>query len=291
MLLWFPLLLCVHACMQSTQGRVNVCDVLYCSLSCVWESDVSRHPYPMDTHSLSLSNTHTDTHTTRASQLESVRRLNISQWVETWQRHWVHLNVSLCETRGLWKKYTPQNITHTRTHTHSASEKWRSVRQGCREVGGLCGLDVCLCQMSDVIFPPTLWKTRGEGEWLVKEHARWKDARQMSSHTFPPFFFILCAFFILRLCLSSSFLLTFSLSHLFSFTLGSGGITDRSQLEPGLKASRDISVIIKPALRLPNTSSLMCSHSHTHTHTHTRRHMHTYTHHLAEWSNHFSHRR
>lgn len=66
-------------------------------------------------------------------------------------------------------------------------------------------------------------------------------------------------------CLSSSFLLTFSLSHLFSFTLGSGGITDRSQLEPGLKASRDISVIIKPALRLPNTSSLMRAHTHTHT--------------------------
>lgn len=70
------------------------------------------------------------------------------------------------------------------------------------------------------------------------------------------------------------------LLHFFSFTLGSGGITDRSQLDLGLKASRDISVIIKPALRLPNTSSLM----------YTLKHMHKHTHHLAVRSKRFSHR-
>lgn len=152
---------------------------------------------------------------------------------------------------------------------------WRSEKVAGRGVGGwrgLGGLDVCLCQMRDVIFPSHFTNDEGRREWLVKEHARWKDARQMSALTFPPFFFIFWAFLCLCLRPSSSFLLT-SYHHLFSFTLGSGGITDRSQLERGLKASSDISVIIKPALRLPNTSSsLMCIHSQTHTY------MHIYTH-------------
>lgn len=164
MLLWFPLLLCVHACMQSTQGHVNVCNVLYCSLSCVWESDVSRHPYPIDTHSLCLFNTHTDTHTTRASQLESVRRLNISQWVETWQRHWVHLNVSLCETRGLWKKYTPQNITHTHARTYTVPLRSEEVSDRGVGGGGDCVVWMFAFVRWAMSFFLLLYERRGEGE-------------------------------------------------------------------------------------------------------------------------------
>lgn len=66
MLLWCSLLPDVDVCLQSTQGHANVFNVLYCSLSCVWESDVSRHPWPVDTHT--HINTDTQTKPEPASQ-------------------------------------------------------------------------------------------------------------------------------------------------------------------------------------------------------------------------------
>lgn len=192
MLLWFPLLLCVHACMQSTQGHVNVCNVLYCSLSCVWESDVSRHPYPIDTHSLSLFNTHTDTHTTRASQLESVRRLNISQWVETWQRHWVHLNVSLCETRGLWKKYTPQNITHTHAHTQCLWEV-RKCQTGVSGAGGIVWFGCLPLSDERCHFSSYFMKDEGRGRVIGQRACKVKGCQaDVISHLPSLFLHLVC---------------------------------------------------------------------------------------------------
>lgn len=130
-------------------------------------------------------------------------------------------------------------------------------------------------------FSLLLYERRGEGrELLVIEHTRWKDARQMSVHTFPPFsLHPVCLTTSVLLCLSSSLFPTFpslslSLSLLFSPLLWG---LEASQTAPGWnqvwKHPGDISVIIKPALRLPNTSSLMC----THRHMHTRAHIHTHT--------------
>lgn len=111
----------------------------------------------------------------------------------------------------------------------------------------------------------------------------------VSSHlsSLPPsvFFSILCSFFIF--CIGPAvlgffctFYLNSSFSLLFFFTLGVWEhCRPLPQLEPSRKASRDISVIIKPALRLPNTSSLMCTSTSQ---------IHTCTHHLAECSNRFS---
>lgn len=49
--LWLCLLLTlVYAFPQTTHGCANVSNVLYGSLSCVWESAVTRHAQPVHTH-------------------------------------------------------------------------------------------------------------------------------------------------------------------------------------------------------------------------------------------------
>lgn len=49
--LWLCLLLTlVYASPQTTHGCANVSNVLYGSLSCVWESAVTRHAQPVHTH-------------------------------------------------------------------------------------------------------------------------------------------------------------------------------------------------------------------------------------------------
>lgn len=175
------------------------------------------------------------------------------------------------------KKYTLR-IKHTHMYTQSLGEvkKCQTVVLG----GDSCGLDVCLCQMNDVIFPPTLWKMReGESDWSESIQGERMPGRCQLTPSLP-FSSSRMLFFILYLCPSSSLLLT-PLPLIFSLSLWG---LEASQTAPSWNRvwrHSGISVIIKPALRLPNTSSLMRSHTHAH----------IYTHHLATWSNHFSHRR
>lgn len=132
MLLWFPLLLHVYVCLQSTQGHANVCNVLYCSLSVVCESQT----YPgipsqwIHTHSHSLLHTHRHAH----NQSQPARECETPQYLSVSRNLAEALGSS--QRRSVWdqrpvKKIHPSEY-NTHTHIRSASEKWRSVRQGCR---------------------------------------------------------------------------------------------------------------------------------------------------------------
>lgn len=91
----------------------------------------------------------------------------------------------------------------------------------------------------------------------------------MSAHTFLPFS---------SSCVLSSFSVSISLHHfsqpplLLIFSLSLWHL-EASQTTPSWnwvsKHTGNISVIIKPALQLPNTSSVMCAQTRTHAHIHT----------------------
>lgn len=215
--------------------------MFYTFLSVVCESQTYQEISSqwIHTRSLFFFSTLTQTHRqiSMASQLQSVRRLNISQQAETWQRHWVHLNVSLCETRGRQIKYSAQNVTHTQTH-RSEEVSDRGFR------GDLYDLDICLCRMSNVIFPSSLWKIRqsGESDWSKSMQGKGCPA-DVSSHLLP-FYFILCCFFLFffnsqAMSLFIIFLNLPSSPHLFPFTLASGGITIHFSLKLGLKGYKE----------------------------------------------------
>lgn len=99
---------------------------------------------------------------------------------------------------------------------------------------------------------------------MVKEHARWKDARQMSSHTSPPFFFFLCSFFVL--CSFLSFLLT---SLIFSLSLWGLEASQAASSwnwvwnHPGIY---QLLLNLLSGCQIPHRS---CAYSHSYAHIHT----------------------
>lgn len=116
-----------------------------------------------------------------------------------------------------------------------------------------------------MLFFLLLYKRWRRGRVVVKEHGRWNGCQaDVSSHLpsfFPPLLYsasILVFFLTFR---QSPLTLIFS-----PRTLGSGGIAGRSQLELGLKSSRDISVFIKTCSPV---AKYLITQEHTHTYAHT----------------------
>lgn len=246
--------------------------MFYTVVSVVCESQTYPSIPSQWIHTQSLSLTHTHRNTRNQSQPArecetpqylSVSR-NLAQALGSSQR------LSVWDQRPV-KKIQPQNITHTRRHTHT-QRLWEVKKCQTGVLGGFVWFGCLPLSDERCHFPSYFMKDEGGGEWLVKEHARWKDARQMSAHTFPPFFFILCAFFILCLCPSSSFLLT-SLSRSIIFSLSLWGL-EASQTAPSWNGVWKHPGIYQLLLNLLSDCQIP-HHSCAHTH------MHTYTQHLA----------
>lgn len=185
---------------------------LYCPATCLRNADASgKHPASAHTLSLSLFlNSHSHIRqisaaSQPASQLQSVRRLNISQWAETWQRRRVHLNAPLCETRGRQIKHRAQNVTHTQTHTSEEVSDGRILWAGIVWLGCLPLWDE-QCHLFSL--RPYFMRVEAAGrDWSVTQGK--ECLADVSSHFIPlphsVFFFL---FLILSLCLFSSFLPT-----------------------------------------------------------------------------------
>lgn len=118
-------------------------------------------------------------------------------------------------------------------------------------------------------FSLLLYERRGRGRVIGQRACKVKGCQADVSSHLPSLFLHLVCFLhspSLSLLIISPHL---SLYHLFSFTLGFGGITDRSQLERGLKASTWIYQLLLNLLsdcQIPHHS---CARARTHAHLHT----------------------
>lgn len=167
---------------------------------------------------------------TRARAKRSVRRHCISHSGEIWQRHWVHLNVALCE--AIWMKNTCQNTVSTLLHKLRGWEKCMGVRQWCpvRLMWSWMFAFVRWVMWSSLFYESLKQTQRSESMW----------GRQMPSR---------CQI------TPNSPLFIRSLSDPPHHHLAK---VHKSTPSWSQKAPRDVSVIIKMALPVPNTSLVMC---------------------------------
>lgn len=109
---------------------------------------------------------------------------------------------------------------------------------------------------------------RGESDWSKSMQGERMPGRCQLTPSLP-FFLILCAFFIPRLCLSSSFLLLTFLSLIFSLSLWG---LEASRTAPSWNSVWKHPGIYQLLLNLLSDCQMphhSCAQNHTHTHTHT----------------------
>lgn len=142
-------------------------------------------------------------------------------WVETWQTHWVHLTISQCETRGLWKKKHPQTITHTHTHARTCSQRLREVKT-CQTVvlGEICVVWMFALVRWAMSFFLLLYEKRRRGRVNGQRACKVRGCQADVSSHFPSLLLQLMFFlhFLSWSCLIIS--ANSPLSHLFAFHFG-----------------------------------------------------------------------